>query len=427
MLLLIALLVICAATASFMWRFRRRLERRAGPWIAAAGGQTPPTGQVRRSGSHAQSTNAPRSQAATAKTAANNGASSRVDALDLLRLVAVLMVVFYHYGFWGPTAEGISQVALPGIAGFAQYGFLGVPVFFVISGFVIAYTAEGRTALEFAIARISRIYPTFVCCMTMTFLAVLALGKPYFEVTSLQWFANLFIAAPALGQSYVDTSYWSLVIEVIFYAWMALLIFFGLFPRCLDAIILIWLAITLAIALTADGSGIRKLFITEDSGFFASGLLIYEYYRGRRDLMLIGLLALSTGTATLQAVHKLETLGIHTGSSFDPRIVVAICLVSIGTIFLATRIRRVPLPARLILALGGLTYPFYLLHMQMGYVLYMAAPGNAEWEIPVVVTLIAILSWAIWRFVERPAQKWTRAVLTGGVSQLAKKRALPQS
>jgi hypothetical protein len=34
---------------------------------------------------------------------------------------------------------------------------------------------------------------------------------------------------------------------------------------------------------------------------------------------------------------------------------VAICLVSLGTIFLATRIRRVPLPAGLILALGGLT------------------------------------------------------------------------
>jgi peptidoglycan/LPS O-acetylase OafA/YrhL len=96
-------------------------------------------------------------------------------------------------------------------------------------------------------------------------------------------------------------------------------------------------------------------------------------------------------------------------------------------IFLATRIRRVPLPAGLVLALGGLTYPFYLLHTQMGYFLYMAAPGNAEWEIPVVVTAIAILSWAIWRFVERPAQRWTRGVLTGGASALGKKRALSRS
>jgi peptidoglycan/LPS O-acetylase OafA/YrhL len=65
--------------------------------------------------------------------------------------------------------------------------------------------------------------------------------------------------------------------------------------------------------------------------------------------------------------------------------------------------------------------------MQIGYVLYMAAPGNAEWEIPVVVTAIAVLSWAIWRFVERPAHRWTRGVLTAGASHLAEKLTLPQS
>ncbi|MEH2470993.1 peptidoglycan/LPS O-acetylase OafA/YrhL [Nitrobacteraceae bacterium AZCC 2161] len=59
--------------------------------------------------------------------------SSRVQALDLLRLVAVLAVIFYHFCFWGPASHGVPQVALPSMAGFAQYGFLGVPVFFIIS------------------------------------------------------------------------------------------------------------------------------------------------------------------------------------------------------------------------------------------------------------------------------------------------------
>jgi peptidoglycan/LPS O-acetylase OafA/YrhL len=64
--------------------------------------------------------------------------NSRVQALDLLRLLAVLAVIFYHFCFWGPTAHAIPQIAVPSMAGFAQYGFLGVPVFFMISGFVIA-------------------------------------------------------------------------------------------------------------------------------------------------------------------------------------------------------------------------------------------------------------------------------------------------
>ncbi|MGM4967718.1 acyltransferase family protein, partial [Tardiphaga sp. 1201_B9_N1_1] len=120
----------------------------------------------------------------------NDQGSSRVQALDLLRLVAVAAVVVYHYGFWGPAAQGVPQVAIPSMAGFAQYGFLGVPVFFIISGFVIAYSAEGRTATGFAIARFSRIYPTFALCMTLTFLAIIALGKPHFDVTLIQWLAN---------------------------------------------------------------------------------------------------------------------------------------------------------------------------------------------------------------------------------------------
>ncbi|MET4177828.1 peptidoglycan/LPS O-acetylase OafA/YrhL [Bradyrhizobium sp. LA6.1] len=88
--------------------------------------------------------------------------SSRVPALDLLRLVAVGAVVLYHYGFWGAASHGVAQVALPALAPVAQYGFLGVPVFFAISGFVIAYSAEGRTPVGFAIARFSRIYPAYV-------------------------------------------------------------------------------------------------------------------------------------------------------------------------------------------------------------------------------------------------------------------------
>jgi len=110
----------------------------------------------------------------------------------------------------------------------------------------------------------------------------------------------------------------------------------------------------------------EKIFIADDSGFFAVGLLIYEYYRGRRDLKLNSILALSVGTSVIQAVHKLERLGVHTAGSFDARVAAAICRVSIAVILLATRIRKLPLPAELVLPAGGITYPLYLLHMQMG-------------------------------------------------------------
>ena len=345
--------------------------------------------------------------------------TSRVEALDLLRLVAVMGVVLYHFGFWGPASHGVPQVAIPSLAPVAKYGFLGVPAFFVISGFVIAYSAEGRTAIGFAIARFSRIYPTFIFCMTMTFLAILFLGAPHFQVTFAQWLANLFIAAPALGEPYVDTSYWSLVIEVMFYAWVAVFMAAGLFPRRIDTIILIWLGIAFANELTVDAPVFEKLFLADDSGFFAVGLLIYEFYRGRRDATLYGLLALSIGTAVFQSIHKLVRLAPHTGGVFDARIVAAVCLVSIAVIFLATQVRRVPLPASAVLAIGGLTYPLYLLHMQFGYVLFVRqAPSSAVLSVVAIVSGMTLLAWAVWRFFEKPAQRWTKEFLTGHAIRL---------
>jgi peptidoglycan/LPS O-acetylase OafA/YrhL len=346
---------------------------------------------------------------------ANDGRdASRVPALDLLRLAAVGAVVLYHYGFWGPASHGVPQVALPGLASFAQYGFLGVPVFFIISGFVIAYSAEGRTPTGFVIARFSRIYPTFVICMTLTFAVIVLFGGTHFDASFRQWLANLIIAAPALGQPYVDTSYWSLVIEVVFYGWVALFLALGLFPRRIDAIILVWLAITYANELTIDAPIVEKLFMADDSGFFAVGLLLYAHFRGRRDVRLYALLLLASATSVFQAVHKLERLDVHTGGSFDPRIVAAICAVSIVVLFIATRIRRLPLPAGLVLAAGGITYPLYLLHMQTGYVIFtaLAPTQHAALLTVAIISAAVVLAWAVWRFVERPAHRWTKDALT---------------
>jgi peptidoglycan/LPS O-acetylase OafA/YrhL len=299
------------------------------------------------------------------------------------------------------------------MASFAQYGFLGVPVFFIISGFVIAYSAEGRTATGFAIARFSRIYPTFLFCMSLTFLAILTLGPPHFDTTFAQWCANLFIAAPALGHPYMDGAYWSLVIEVSFYAWVTVLMAAKVFPRRLDLIILIWLGITFANELTIDAPIFEKLFLADDSGFFAVGLVIYEFFRGRRDPKLYAIFALSVGTAVFQSLHKLIRLAPHTGGAFDHAVVVAICLASIAIIFAATKLRRIPVPAGLVMAIGGLTYPLYLLHMQLGYVVLTAYAQQGS--ISAVVMLLAgigLLSWSVWRFMERPAQRWTKDALT---------------
>lgn len=306
------------------------------------------------------------------------------------------------------------HVAIPQLSPIAMYGYLGVPAFFVISGFVIAYSAEARSASGFAIARFSRIYPTFVFCMTMTFAVVLIFGGELFHTSLSQWIANLAIAAPALGSPYMDSAYWSLVIEVTFYAWVTFFMAAGLFPRRGDVLILAWLFLSMANELTLDSTILEKVLLTDDAGYFATGLILYEFHRGRRDTMLFGIFGLSIGVAVFHAIHSLAWLRAHSETSFEPSVVAAVFLTSVALIFLATRLKILLLPPKITFAIGGLTYPLYLLHQQLGYtVLSRLAPEHqSAFAVCLIILAIAAMSWAICRYVEPPIRTFTKQALS---------------
>jgi peptidoglycan/LPS O-acetylase OafA/YrhL len=69
---------------------------------------------------------------------ASNATSSRMGSLDLLRLLAALAVVFYHYCFRGEIAGDID-VGYPAVAPFATYGYLGVNLYLLhqVIGYIV--------------------------------------------------------------------------------------------------------------------------------------------------------------------------------------------------------------------------------------------------------------------------------------------------
>ncbi|UVK45311.1 acyltransferase [Mesorhizobium sp. AR07] len=337
-------------------------------------------------------------------------AQDYIATLDLLRLAAALAVVLFHYFFRGAAADGFLREGYPLAAPFAIYGYLGVNLFFLISGFVIAWSAQNRSWEQFALARFVRLYPGFLLCMTITFAIVVLAGTPPFAASFVQYIANLSMFAPALGQPFMDGVYWSIVLELVFYGWVTLTLFTGLFRKRKLELIFIWLAISVLNEFFLGSGAARLLFITEFGPFFAAGVLVHHLHAHGRSLPAVLLLAaaflVSCGTLFVTQRWMLDHYGVAVSTANLVVANVVMHAALIGAVLLRNRVR----PSTLTLALGGLTYPLYLLHQNIGYLaINTATPLVGKWFAALgCVALMLSVSWAIWRTCERPAQRLLR-------------------
>ncbi len=344
-------------------------------------------------------------------------------SLDLLRVVAALGVLAFHYLFRGAAADGYLDVAYPELAGYALFGYLGVQLFFLISGYVIAWSAEGRSAFDFAFARFSRLVPGYLAGMTFTFVILLFAGHPALPVSASQYVANLFVFAPALGQPFVDGVYWSIVLEIVFYAWVTVLIAFGLFARRLPEWVAGWMLLAAVNEFVLDSAALRLVFVTEYAGFFVGGVLAFHVRRHGRTPETLVLMAAALLLAAATAFRTRGWMLDHYGVALSP----AALLVAVAAIHLvfhgALAIKGTLPGARAIGFAGLMTYPLYLVHQNAGYIAIGALePVVGRWgALAVTFVLVCTISAIIVRHVERPARR-----LLSGIGERLRRIALPR-
>ncbi|MER8435633.1 acyltransferase [Mesorhizobium sp. M1312] len=284
--------------------------------------------------------------------------------VDILRFLAAVLVMFYHYGYWAFPA-GVSARATGGIPPHPELvilgsGRVGVQVFFVISGFVIAFSAENSSPLWFFEARVKRLAPAVWICAPITAAVLLLVGLswPTDAVNRLVRTALFVPYSP-----WVDSVYWTLGIEIAFYAVVWTLLWLGRFHLMEVVAIVIGMVSTLFWCLyyPLDWSNLAEtrwlaLLLMHHGCFFATGVMIWlKRFKAVTPFRLV-LCALFLAGCVLQIASSVEEQ-----MPYAPPIVFFLVAIALMAWSL-----RLDLSWRGWRRIGLMTYPLYLIHDVVG-------------------------------------------------------------
>jgi peptidoglycan/LPS O-acetylase OafA/YrhL len=334
---------------------------------------------------------------------------TRLAALDGLRLVCALAVAGYHFGdSW--RLDGVHPPAyfLPDAAPVLIYGFLGVEVFFLISGFVICMSGWGQTVRGFAASRVARLYPAFWAGVLATAVVVAVLpvtgGLPVSGVPGVRTIVvNLSMLAEPLNTPLVDTVYWTLWVELRFYLIVACLVGAGLTERRLRLFGTGWL-IAAVVMPAFPGAPLETLVMPDFAPYFIAGMTMFLLRRSGSDWRLWVLLA-GCWLVSLQRV-ELRALDLKPGFAVPVWPAMVLLTLAYGVLLAIALGVTDRLDWRWLGTAGALTYPFYLLHQRIGYSVIRTAharTGLPAWVlIAGAVVALLVAAWLVHRLVERP-------------------------
>ncbi len=319
----------------------------------------------------------------------------RLDYLDLLRVLALGSVISFHYFFNGISKGTVTSVSITPFASIAKYGYLGVELFFLISGFVILYSTQNRSAGEFVKKRFLRLYPMYwLALLTIFVIARLPIwdkNGPSIKKTIL----NFTMIPTAFGGRWVDEAHWFLMRELQFYLVIIFVMAIGMGKRLPQ--IFPWWAIIICIWNLLN---LPRFEVWYFSGYFAlmaGGAIIFSIREwGLTKLRAIGLLAAYI-CAMDTRMSKAAWLGEHRSSTYN-KYVIGIIVTVAFLLILATLSSKVSnLSIKWAGIAGAVTYPLFLIHGRLGLLAIqdIANDSNKFLVYPVVILVLIGIAYGL--------------------------------
>ncbi len=338
--------------------------------------------------------------------------NNRLAELDALRGIAAMAVVLFHYLTRYPDLSPVAQATA------LQFplGRYGVEIFFGISGFVIFMTlSRTKTVGDFLVSRIARLFPAYWAGIIITSIALHILGAGYLYVPNWAIFADFTMLQGHVGLPQVDGVYWTLTIELSFYAIMLALWRLRALDR-IEWVLGAWIALKV-LWWASPGLSWRMgyVLIIDYIPYFAIGIIAYRVWCGeRRWIQQLPLLAF--GYASIMLDGSWEFIAVYALS--------LACFVAIS-LNLISFLRN-----SVLIWFGSISYTLYLVHQNIGYAIMDRLHGfgiTGLFAIALTLPAMITLAWLISSLVERPALNHIRDFWRNRKALVNPQRAEPAS
>ena len=334
--------------------------------------------------------------------------------LDLLRFLAALSVVLFHYTFLNAT-ESSAVAAYPVLSVAFKYGYLGVELFFIISGFVILLTAKNKDCRRFIISRVARLYPAFWVAVTLTTLVVLLLDDSA-KISLSQYVWNLTMVGNLANVDNIDPVYWTLQVELKFYFWVFVILLFNKL-RYIEFFIFIWLAVSLLEVFHFAHGLTHFLLIPKWAPYFSAGALFFLAYTEGFNLKRLFLLLLAYCLSIYYVTQDINEKLVLYANDFSPITASILITIFYGLFLLIATKKAVALRHHWFAIVGVITYPLYLVHQKIGLIIYqlVADSINKYLLLITLVSAMVMFSYFIHKYIESRSiiglKRWLLSIL----------------
>lgn len=331
---------------------------------------------------------------------------NRIYELDIMRGVCALMVVFFHY----TTQYEVSIRHLEHYPVNLPWGNMAVSVFFMLSGFLILmHIKETDTFFSFGYSRIVRLFPTYWVGIIITSIAMYYILPDWLRPMKTI-LMNFTMLEGYFGFDWVDGVYWTLPIELLFYALVGFLILFkqkkNIIPICFG-----WLCFSIFFSIIRtriDGSAIYYVsegLLSGYSQMFAAGIMLYQLYKNKNGIMphvVIGLCVVNQylNRGLNYTIFFVVVIGIFYLIAYKAKLL-KYRKPSISEVHYARLIAP-------IVFIANISYPLYLVHQYIGYgiIKNMEKAGlTNEIYLVIPITISIILAFLLHKLIEVPSAK----------------------